>query len=99
WHAATGEGASPEDMAAAMKKVAEEDAKDAKTAAAKTAAKAGTDPMAKMKMAAPGAGPTAPAPGVRTELPSAYSSSGTTPITVKIPPDAQPVKIELKSKP
>jgi Carboxypeptidase regulatory-like domain len=51
-------------------------------------------------------GPAAMMPGAKaakaggaSELPSIYASASTTPITVKIPPETQPVPIELKSKP
>ncbi len=37
--------------------------------------------------------------GIKSELPAIYASSATTPITVKVPPDKQPVEIELKSAP
>jgi hypothetical protein len=37
--------------------------------------------------------------GVKSELPAVYASANTTPLTAKVPPDAQPVPIELKSKP
>jgi hypothetical protein len=38
-------------------------------------------------------------PPVKTELPAIYANAASTPISVKVPPDSQPVKIELKSKP
>jgi len=92
------EGADPNDMAKAMKKFADEDAKAGKTG--KSAAKGGgTDMMSKMKAAAPTGGPAAPGTEVKSELPALYSATSTTPLTVKVPPESQPVKIELKSKP
>lgn len=36
---------------------------------------------------------------VKTELPVIYSSVATTPLSAKLPPDTQPIPIELKSKP
>ena len=90
--ATPGEGASPEDMAKAMKKVAEE-------GAAKAPKAGGTDMMSKMKAGAPGGGPAAPGAEVKSELPAIYASASTTPITVKVPTESQPVKVELKSKP
>jgi len=36
---------------------------------------------------------------VKTELPVIYSSAATTPLNAKLPPDSQPIPIELKSKP
>jgi len=39
------------------------------------------------------------ASGPKTELPPAYASADSTPITVKVPLDHSPVTIELKSKP
>jgi hypothetical protein len=94
--------ATPEeggDPAEAMKHYSE----DAKAAAKKANAPppGGMDMKSKMKMNAPGGGAAAAKPGAetRSELPSVYSAAGTTPITVKVPPDNQPVQIELKSKP
>jgi len=49
--------------------------------------------------------PGAPAPtlgppgGVASELPSVYASAATTPLTAKIPPDQNPLVIEIKAKP
>jgi hypothetical protein len=57
---------------------------------------AGALAMPGMRMPAPGAGGSG---GLKSELPSIYASASTTPITVKVPPDTQPVQIELKSKP
>ena len=36
---------------------------------------------------------------VKSELPSIYASVSTTPLTAKVPPDSQPVPIDIKSKP
>jgi len=44
-------------------------------------------------------GAKAPASGGASELPSIYASASTTPISVRVPPETQPVPIELKSKP
>lgn len=49
-------------------------------------------------------GPTRPGSGedgsaVKSDLPSIYASVTTTPLTAKVPPDSQPVQIDLKSKP
>jgi len=93
---APGEGASQEDMQKAMKKIADE---DAKAAAAKAAKPGGNDPASKMKAAAAASGANTPVSGVKTDLPTIYAAPTTTPLTVKVPPESQPVKIELKSKP
>jgi len=62
--------------------------------------------MMKMKMMGKAGAPSAPPGGggpggasaVKSELPATYASATTTPLTSKVPPDSQPVKIELKSK-
>jgi hypothetical protein len=53
----------------------------------------------KMKMIG-GKGPAAPGStqGVKSDLPAAYASTATTPLTAKVPPDNQPIQIDLKSK-
>lgn len=46
-------------------------------------------------------GPPGMTPGgtaAKSELPPIYASATSTPLTVKIPPDTQPVRLELKSK-
>jgi len=54
-------------------------------------------PGGKMMMPKPG-GKSASA-GQKSELPQAYAVTTSTPFTIKVPPDQQPVKLELKSKP
>jgi len=44
-------------------------------------------------------GPGGRSPGVKSELPAIYASVSSTPLTVKIPLETNPVVIELKSKP
>lgn len=97
---APGEGADPNDMAKAMKKAADEDAKAAKAAKAKAGKPAGSDMMSKMKSSAPVSGGSGggSAREFKSMLPTIYASSSSTPISIKVPPDAQPVAIELKSK-
>lgn len=91
---APGEGASPEDMAKAMKKAAEDDAKAAKG----TSKPAGSDAASKMKAMMPSGGSAAPGAEVKSELPAMYASTATTPLSAKVPPDNQPIRLELKSK-
>jgi len=52
------------------------------------------------KIKPPSAGP--PGPGsseTKSDLPAVYASVSTTPLTAKVPPDSQPVSIDIKSKP
>ena len=55
--------------------------------------------MMKMKMGKgvmPGGTVGGPAAPVKTELPAVYASPATTPLTAKVPPDSQPIQIDLK---
>jgi hypothetical protein len=54
--------------------------------------------MMKMKMmgkAVPSGGPASP---VKTELPAIYASTASTPLTAKVPPENQPIEINLSKK-
>lgn len=60
---------------------------------AKESAKSGPKPGMPGLPAGPGQ-----SSGVKSELPSKYATTQNTPLTGKVPPDSQPVKIELTSK-
>jgi hypothetical protein len=88
-----GENMSPEDDAYMkhMKKLAAEQAKSGATPS--------PGDMMKMKMMGKKvAAPSAPTTPVKTELPAVYASTATTPLTAKVPPDNQPVEINLSKK-
>jgi len=74
----------------AMEKDAKEDSKEAKGAGAGAKVMM---PGMKMGPGGPGAGPK-----MKSELPEIYASTSSTPLTVKVPPDASPVVLELTSK-
>ena len=56
------------------------------------------DAMKQKMMGGKGPASTPGAPNVKSDLPTMYATATTTPLTVKVPPDNQPVQIELKSK-
>jgi len=93
-HQATDTAPDPSDPAtmAQLKKESEEVAKDFKGAG-------GVDMATKMKMKMAGQKVEGggPAP-VHSLLPAAYADIKTTPFTVKVPPDSQPVQLDLKGK-
>jgi len=66
----------------------------------KEGAKHNQPKMAMGKMPMPGAPMMggAPGQGIKSELPVAYALAESTPLTVKVPPEKQPIPIELKSK-
>jgi hypothetical protein len=89
-----GESVAP-DSDAYMKMMKKHANEQTKSAAPKVGG--GSDIRAKM-MAGMKTGVSGVSPPIQTELPQKYSSPTTTTISVKVPPDAQPVEIALKSK-
>src|SRR5262245_52602162 len=61
--------------------------------------KKGGPPMSMPGKGGPMMGPPGGGPGKKSDLPGIYAAVQSTPITVKIPADADPIPIDLKSKP
>jgi len=66
----------------------------AKMASEQSSKSGGTPLIGMMKAPTPGAS----GPKIKSELPTVYAAVDSTPFTVKVPPPAQPVTLDLKSK-